>query len=73
MVSKVKIIVTKQEMLDDDNVQLFKDMNNMMKRIENDESAAEPLKGKQVIVIFGTTGAGKSTMANALIKGHKNL
>jgi predicted GTPase len=48
-------------------------MNAMVKRIENDEGAIELIKNKQVILIFGTTGAGKSTIANALIKGHKNI
>ena len=73
MKNKISTMISKDTRLEEDNVQLFKDMNAMVNRIQNDEAAIEMINNKQVILIFGTTGAGKSTIANALIKGHKNM
>ena len=39
----------------------------MKHRIIDDEESLEQLKDKEVLLLFGCTGAGKSTLANALI------
>ena len=41
MQKQIMHVIKKDVKLDEDNVQLFKDMNNMVKRIQNNEAAIE--------------------------------
>jgi len=50
----------------DENVKLFKNLNEMKSSILNKNMISSELTGKKVIVLFGSTGSSKSTMANAL-------
>ena len=45
----------------------------MNKRIAKDQKSLKELAKKRVIVLFGTTGTGKSTLANAIIKGSDKI
>ena len=52
MKRNIQQMFDKNVKLEDDNIQLFKDMNNMVTRIKNDEIAIEPIMDKMVIVIL---------------------
>ena len=41
----------------------------MMNRLEVDSNVLAELRGRDLILVMGRTGTGKSTMANALISG----
>jgi predicted GTPase len=40
-------------------------------RIDEDQKSLEALVKQNVIYLFGQTGCGKSTLANAIINGHE--
>ena len=50
-----------------DDEKIFKEMNKMYQRINDDEKSLINLSDQDVLVLFGTTGSGKSTLANAFI------
>jgi putative ribosome biogenesis GTPase RsgA len=43
------------------------------KRVEGDSGILKELEGKNIIMLLGTTGTGKSTMANAFTVGPENI
>ena len=51
----------------------YKDLNTLKNRIKSDEKSLKELKGKKIMVLFGTTGTGKSTLANGIIQGPEKL
>ena len=44
-----------------------------MERVHNEQDSLFELKDKNVILLMGITGSGKSTIANALIKGPSKI
>ena len=42
-------------------------------RLVNDEKELSELKGQHVIMLMGNTGAGKSTIVNALVRGAEGI
>ena len=48
-------------------------LNNMVLTLRPAFELLEGIKGKNVILCFGTTGCGKSTMLNSLIYGSSKL
>ena len=48
-------------------------LNNLVETLRPAFELLEVIKGKNVIICFGNTGCGKSTMLNSLIHGSKSL
>ena len=45
----------------------------MEERLCEDTSALKSLKGKKLVMVFGMTGAGKSTLCNRLVAGPESV
>lgn len=56
-----------------DSERMYQHLHDMGKRMVDGIPALERLEGKDVALILGPTGSGKSTTANALIGGIENI
>lgn len=52
---------------------MYAKLDKMGDKLRRGIRAIQTLKGKDVVVVVGTTGAGKSTIANALIQGVEKM
>lgn len=50
--------------------EIFRKLHSMDKKLRNGLEALKELHGKSLILLLGPTGAGKSTLANALALAH---
>lgn len=51
----------------------YTDLLELNKRVEGDNGILKELVGKNILMLLGTTGTGKSTMANAFTVGPENI
>jgi putative ribosome biogenesis GTPase RsgA len=51
----------------------YTDLLELNKRVEGDHGILKELVGKNILMLLGTTGTGKSTMANAFTLGPENI
>ena len=51
----------------------YSDLLELNRRVEEDNQLLKELENKNVLMLLGTTGTGKSTMSNAFVLGPDNI
>ena len=52
---------------------IYKQLFQLDQRIKQEIEALEELRGKNIILVIGNTGAGKSTLVNSIISGQETI